>query len=85
MLTCRELVQTMASDYLDDQLSWRQRIGVRFHLFICNNCRRFIRQLTLVRYVLARRPEPPPAEPEITALAEHLYLQHKQRTRDPEQ
>jgi anti-sigma factor ChrR (cupin superfamily) len=76
MLTCRELVQNLASDWLDSQLSWRQRIGVRFHLLICDHCRRFIRQLELVRGVLARRPELPLAEAEITALAEHLYHLH---------
>ncbi len=84
MLTCRELVRTLASDYLDDQLNWRQRIGVRLHLLICDHCRRFVRQLTLVRGVLSRRPEPPPAETEVTALAERLYHLHEQRTGHPD-
>ena len=79
MLTCRELVQNHASDWLDNQLNWRQRIGVRFHLLICDHCRRFIRQLELVRGVLARQPELPPEEAEITALAEHLHHMHYHR------
>jgi anti-sigma factor ChrR (cupin superfamily) len=79
MLTCRDVVQ-MASDYLDGQLSWRQRLGIRFHLLICDHCRRFMRQLTLVHSVLASGPEPPPAEAEVSALAERLYRHHQQRT-----
>ncbi len=77
MLTCRELVQARASDYLDGQLNWRQRIGVRFHLLLCDHCRRFVRQLALVRKVLVRRPERPVAEADVTALAERLYRQHR--------
>ena len=83
MLSCRELVQIRASDYLDDQLSWRQRAGVRFHLLICNHCRRFMRQLALVRSVLARRPEPPTAEAEVRVLAERLYRQHQHQAGHP--
>jgi predicted anti-sigma-YlaC factor YlaD len=80
MLTCRDLAQTLASDYLDDQLAWRQRVGVRFHLLICNHCRRFIRQLTLVRSLLVRRPERPPPESEVKELAERLYRQQQGRS-----
>jgi len=79
MLTCRELVQTRASDYLDSQLNWRQRASVRFHLLICDHCRRFIRQLDLVRRVLAREPEAPVSEAELKALAERLHRQHQQQ------
>jgi hypothetical protein len=78
MLTCRDLVQIRASDYLDSQLNWRQRLGVRFHLLICDHCRLFLRQLRLMREVLARRPVPPVAEAEIKALAGHLHQQHQQ-------
>jgi predicted anti-sigma-YlaC factor YlaD len=73
MLTCRDLVQNLASDYLDVQLTWRQRAAVRFHLLICNHCRRFIRQLRLVRSLLARRSEPQPEESEVREIAERLY------------
>jgi predicted anti-sigma-YlaC factor YlaD len=77
MLTCRELVQIHASDYLDSQLNWGQRAGVRFHLLICERCRRFISQLRLLRGVLALRPEPPPAAEEVTRLAERLYQEQR--------
>jgi predicted anti-sigma-YlaC factor YlaD len=83
MLTCRELVQTLATDYLDVQLTWRERAAVRFHLLICNHCRRFMRQMALVRSLLARRSEPPPAEPEVQEIAQRLYRQQQGLTGDP--
>jgi len=84
MLTCRELAQTLASDYLDAQLTWRQRAAVRFHLLICNHCRRFMRQMALVRSLLARRSEPPPSEPEVKKLVERLSRQQQGLTGDPQ-
>jgi len=83
MLTCRELVQSRASDYLDSQLNWRARAGVRFHLLICDQCRRFMHQLALVRSLLAGRPEPEPEETEVRSLAERLYREHRHRAGHP--
>jgi predicted anti-sigma-YlaC factor YlaD len=84
MLTCRELVQERASDYLDKQLNWHQRIGVRFHLLICDHCSRFIRQLKRLRKMLAHRPEPPVSESEVTAVADRLYRLHQHGGHRPE-
>ena len=44
MLSCKEIAQ-QASDYIDQQHSWQQRMGFRLHLFMCRNCRRYISQL----------------------------------------
>lgn len=44
MLSCKDVAQ-QASDYIDQQYSWRQRMAFRLHLFICGNCRRYISQL----------------------------------------
>lgn len=48
MLTCKEQV-ARSSDYLDGQLSFRERLMVRHHLLFCPNCRRFIRQMRLLQ------------------------------------
>lgn len=56
MLSCRDFAHRHASDYLDDQLGWRARLGVRFHLMLCDNCRRFIAQLRKVRVLLRNKP-----------------------------
>lgn len=69
MLTCKELV-AHSSDYLDGQLTLRQRLAVRAHLAMCGNCRRFIRQMKLTQAVIRQMPDE--ELPELNALAERL-------------
>ncbi|MGA4446707.1 anti-sigma factor family protein [Ectopseudomonas chengduensis] len=69
MLTCKELV-AHSSDYLDGQLTLRQRLAVRAHLAMCGNCRRFIRQMKLTQAVVRQMPDE--ELPELDALAERL-------------
>lgn len=69
MLTCKELV-AHSSDYLDGQLTLRQRLVVRAHLAMCGNCRRFIRQMKLTQAVIRQMPDE--ELPELDALAERL-------------
>lgn len=61
MLTCKEQV-ARSSDFLDGQLSVRERFQVRHHLLFCPNCRRFIKQMRLMRATLRAMPEPPIAD-----------------------
>lgn len=51
MLTCKEASQ-LVSQRCDRVLSWRERVGLRIHLWICNNCRNFARQLSYIRQAL---------------------------------
>jgi len=69
MLTCKELV-AHSRDYLDGQLTLRQRLAVRAHLAMCGNCRRFIRQMKLTQAVIRQMPED--ELPELDTLAERL-------------
>jgi len=46
MLKCRD-IEAMTSDYLDKNLSRRQRMAFRLHLFLCHNCRNYIKQLRI--------------------------------------
>ncbi|MFT5012458.1 MAG: putative anti-sigma-YlaC factor YlaD [Patiriisocius sp.] len=46
MLTCKDIT-TDAHALLDGELSLWHRVRVRFHLMICQYCRRFVRQLGL--------------------------------------
>ena len=74
MLTCKQQV-ARSSDYLDGQLSFRDRLRVRHHLLFCPNCRRFIKQMRLMSATLHRLPEEPPVDLEVTVermLEEHL-------------
>lgn len=77
MLTCKEQV-ARSSDYLDGQLSFRQRLRVRHHLLFCPNCRRFIRQMRLMQATLRAMPEE--SVQGVDELAERLAgEQHKHR------
>lgn len=69
MLTCKEQV-ARSSDYLDGQLSVRERLLVRHHLMFCPNCRRFIRQMRLMQATLKLLPETP--VPDLDGLAARL-------------
>ncbi|WP_448723287.1 anti-sigma factor family protein [Pseudomonas farris] len=73
MLTCKEQV-ARSSDYLDGQLSFRERPMMRQHLMFCRYCRRFIRQMRLMQATLKVMPEPPVAD--LDALAERLANEH---------
>ena len=74
MLTCKEQV-ARSSDYLDDQLSFREKLMVRHHLMFCPNCRRFMRQMRLMQATLKAMPEKP--QEGIEALAERLATQRR--------
>ncbi|CAI9000044.1 Putative zinc-finger [Pseudomonas arsenicoxydans] len=74
MLTCKEQV-ARSSDYLDGQLSFRERLMVRHHLMFCPNCRRFIRQMRLMQATLRILPQK--AVPDIDALAERLAAERR--------
>ncbi|MGY2443556.1 anti-sigma factor family protein [Pseudomonas sp. SDO52101_S400] len=74
MLTCKEQV-ARSSDYLDGQLSFREKLMVRHHLMFCPNCRRFIRQMRLMQATLRVMPEKP--EGDLDALAERLAAERR--------
>ena len=69
MLNCKEQV-ARSSDYLDGQLTFRERLLVRHHLMFCPNCRRFIRQMRLMQATLKLLPQEPVGD--VDALAQQL-------------
>lgn len=46
--TCKDVTQ-LASEAQEHGLSFRQRWGLRLHLWVCRSCRRFVRQLRFLR------------------------------------
>lgn len=46
MLNCKDMT-TEAQSFVDGELSLWMRIQVRFHLFICKYCNRYLKQLKL--------------------------------------
>ncbi len=51
MLTCKD-ASHLVSHGQDRALSFRERWGLRVHLWMCGNCRRFERQIALMRRLL---------------------------------
>ena len=48
VLSCKN-ASRLESQLQDRRLTLREKIGLRLHLWICNNCREFSRQLQLIR------------------------------------
>lgn len=48
MISCRKATE-LASRALDAPLSRRERLALRLHLWVCQRCRRYRRQLLLLR------------------------------------
>lgn len=63
--SCRDVTGSL-TDYLEGQLPWRGRMGVRIHLGMCPTCRRFLASLRTLPAALKRAlgdaPPEPPAE-----------------------
>ncbi len=53
MLKCKQASQ-LISQSLDRPLSWFDRVQLRFHLFICDACNSFNRQLNQLRAAVQR-------------------------------
>ncbi len=51
MLTCKD-ASHLLSERQERPLTFRERWGVRLHLWICESCRRFERQLATIRQAM---------------------------------
>ncbi len=47
MLNCKDVTRKIASDEFREA-GWRERLVVRFHLFMCRHCRRYAAQLRAI-------------------------------------
>ncbi len=47
MLNCKEVSKAIASDDLET-FGLKQRLAVRFHLLMCQHCRRYARQIRAI-------------------------------------
>lgn len=70
MLVCRD-VSEMTTDYLEHALPWRKWLAMRWHLNICDLCRRHLRQVRqTVKLLHVLPPVPVPV-----ALEDHLIAE----------
>jgi predicted anti-sigma-YlaC factor YlaD len=65
MLTCNQASQ-LISQSLDCPLTLTKRIQLRLHLVICDACRHFKKQVTLLQAALIRLREHTESDPSIT-------------------
>jgi len=76
MLTCKD-ASRLISEGQERQLRLRERWDLRLHLWICANCRRFERQIHLLRRalrMLARRVETDAQGPDLSPEARERIL-----------
>lgn len=55
MLTCRELTE-LVTDYLEDRLSFMDRLRFRMHLGMCRHCRAYLDQMKQTIRTLGKLP-----------------------------
>jgi hypothetical protein len=46
--TCKE-TSVLVTQSMDRRLSWGERLGMRIHLSVCDNCARFMKQMRLIQ------------------------------------
>lgn len=55
MLNCRELTE-LVTDYLEDRLSFMDRLRFRMHIGMCTHCRAYLNQINQTVRTLGRLP-----------------------------
>lgn len=60
MLKCRDVVHILSSE---ERPTWRRRVEIRFHLFICHHCAKYARQLEALRIGIRQLVAGKSAEP----------------------
>ena len=73
MLTCKELTE-LATDYLEENLPWHERLRIQVHLWMCRHCRTYLDQMRKVIGLLRRLPK----DPVPPKLVETLLLQFRE-------
>lgn len=87
MFNCKE-VSRMVSEFMDRNLPFHQRIGIRIHMMMCEFCFRYRRQLLLIRETIRLHASqiedvqpstilPPEARERIKESFHHMLKQHE--------
>ena len=81
MLSCRQLTEH-ASDYLERELGPWRRLQVRFHLALCQHCRRYVAQIERTVATVRRLPKDPPSPEAAAAVLDALRKKRGERAAD---
>jgi len=80
--TCKETTE-LASRAMDERLSFGDRVAMRMHLVICENCRRFMQQLHDMRRLFQTETRADDAVPGLSAEARQRIANELQNKLDP--
>lgn len=86
MLSCKDATRLQLRAQ-DEGLSFPQRFALRLHLAFCDNCRRFARQLALIRAACRRiqaGQEPPADAPGLSPEAKARILDRLEHRQEPD-
>jgi len=67
MLSCKHTI-AQSSDYLEKELSFWKKAGMKMHLVICVNCRNYVKQLKRTILMLRGIKTKEPSEEQLTQL-----------------
>lgn len=71
MLKCKDIAG-QASDYIESNKTLSQRFSWRLHLFMCANCRRFVKQLKLTSAMVANKELPKASDKEVKKVMDNI-------------
>ena len=76
MLTCKH-TSRLVSEGQERQLSLKERISLRLHVWMCSNCRRFEKQIITMRKIMRREwtQDTPPANNQLPSEAQERIRQ----------
>ena len=76
MLSCKD-TSRLISEGQERQLSLKERINLRLHVWMCNNCRRFEKQIVIMRKVMLQEwtQDTPPTNNQLPGEAQERIRQ----------
>ncbi len=74
MISCKDVTFKIASDEFREA-GWRERLVVRFHLFMCRHCRRYAAQLRAIGAATRELCGPPAQDPSTLERLERQILE----------
>ena len=76
MLTCKH-TSRLISEGQERQLNLKERINLRLHVWMCNNCRRFEKQIVTMRKIMKREwtQDAPPTNKQLPGEAQERIRQ----------
>jgi predicted anti-sigma-YlaC factor YlaD len=75
MISCKQISE-LSSDYLDGNLTFTQKLSVRFHTLMCKYCRRFLTQLSMAATFLPEDQSSNVSDVEIESQLKRILSKH---------